>query len=478
MTESRKPDFRQRLLRLFLVFSLIPAAVLSVIGYYLLVDAGSPVGPNQADPGGAVAEYYHELIFRQLKIALETGTTGTGLGADFVFTVFDGRIEMPPGTEVVAPSVANSIYEKALQQPRGFAEINGRAYQYLYRDEGVGGKIAVYVHDADYARLFSRLQAASAHRHTAGELRLRYSLFLGIIFLFIAAATGIAAYIFSRKLAGSLARPLGLLGDAATAVADGDFSVRVDPQGESDIQLLINSFNRMTEQLEQTTARLAQTERVAAWRQVARRFAHELKNPLQPMLVSLYRIERLLIDTDAYEKIYEPLRATSEEVKHLKALAERFSHLAKLPPPSLEPTDLKALVQTVATLYEQQDAGYVIALDLPPEDVTILVDSAYLREALHNLVQNGLDASNRTGEILISLTKEDHIAEIMVTDHGTGMDPQTLQSARLPYFTTKKEGHGLGLAIVEKSVSELGGNLKIQSTPGEGTRVSIILPTA
>jgi nitrogen fixation/metabolism regulation signal transduction histidine kinase len=478
MTETNRPEFRQKLLRLFFLFALIPAAVLSVVGYYLVIDAGSPVGPNQTDPGSDVAEYYHDLIFRQLEIALENGTTGSELGADFIFTVFEGRIEMTPGTEVVTPSVANTIFQQAQQQPRGFAEINGRAYQYLFRDEGVGGKIAVFVHDSEYARLFSRLQTATAHRHTARELRIRYSVFLGLLFLAIAAVTGIAAYIFSRRLAKSLARPLLLLSDAATAVADGDFRARVEPQGEADIRRLIDSFNRMTVQLEQTTARLAQTERVAAWRQVARRFAHELKNPLQPMLVSLYRIERLLIDTDVYDKIYEPLRATSEEVKHLKALAERFSHLAKLPPPTLEQTDLKALIGTVAALYDQPEAGYTIRLDLPPGDVVVPVDIAYLREALHNLVQNGLDASERQGEILISLVKEDHTAEISVTDHGTGMDPVTLQSARLPYFTTKREGHGLGLAIVEKSVSELGGNLVIRSVPGEGTRVSIILPTA
>lgn len=478
MTESRKPDFRQRLLRLFFLFALIPAAVLSVVGYYLVTDAGSPVGPDQADPGSAVAEYYHNLIFRQLEVALETGPTASGLGADFVFTVFEGRIEMPPGTNAVAPLAANTIFEHAQQQPRGFAEINGRAYQYLYRDEGVGGKVAVFVHDADYARLFSQLQRAAAERRTARELRFRYSLFLGLLFLLIAAITGIAAYVFSRKLARSLTKPLYLLSDAATAVADGDFRARVEPQGESDIRQLIDSFNRMTEHLEQTTARLAQTERVAAWRQVARRFAHELKNPLQPMLVSLYRIERLLINTDAYDKIYEPLRATSEEVKHLKALAERFSHLAKLPPPALEPTDLKKLIRTVAALYAPEKADHSISLELPNGDVTIAVDEAYLREALHNLVQNGLDASDHQGEIVIALAREDHIVEISVTDNGAGMDPQILQSARLPYFTTKREGHGLGLAIVEKSVSELGGNLKIQSTPGEGTRVSIILPVA
>ena len=478
MNPSPPIDFRQRLFRLFLIFSLIPAAVLSVVGYYLVLDAGSPVGTSQDDPSLAVTEYYNNLIFDQLEVALESPREGnrTIPSADFVFTIFDDRIEMPPGVNSITPDAAQSIYERAQEQPRGFAQAGGRTYQYVYRDEKVGGKIAVFVHSPEYTKLINRLQEVSARRTSSRELRVSYSLFLGILFLVVAIVTVAAALVFSRRIARSMTKPLYLLSDAATSVADGDFSIRVEPQGEADIRMLIDSFNRMTAQLEDTTSQLAQAERVAAWRQVARRFAHELKNPLQPILVSLYRIERILMDTEAYDKIYEPLRATSDEVKHLKALAERFAHLAKLPPPTLEPTDLKELIRTTAALYDEEGASFDIVLDLPDDDVTVRVDRNYLKEALHNLVQNGLDACNRTGEILITLVHADRIAEISVTDHGKGMDAQTLQAARLPYFTTKVSGHGLGLAIVEKSVTELGGSLKIQSAPGEGTRVSIILP--
>ncbi|MEE8577249.1 MAG: ATP-binding protein, partial [candidate division Zixibacteria bacterium] len=217
-------------------------------------------------------------------------------------------------------------------------------------------------------------------------------------------------------------------------------------------------------------------ERVAAWRQVARRFAHELRNPLQPILISLYRIERILMDTDVYDEVYEPLKAASEEVRHLIKLAERFSHLAKLPPPSLEEIDLCELIRSVAALYQQPDAPYSVVTRLPEVEMICRVDKAYLREALHNLVQNGLDATGRKGNIVIALDSNDAVVDLSVIDDGAGMDVDTLESARLPYFTTKKKGHGLGLAIVEKSVGELGGQLQIQSRSGQGTQATISLP--
>jgi nitrogen fixation/metabolism regulation signal transduction histidine kinase len=232
----------------------------------------------------------------------------------------------------------------------------------------------------------------------------------------------------------------------------------------------------MSSRLEQTTTRLAQTERVAAWRQVARRFAHELKNPIQPILVSLYRIEKLLSSTDSYEKIEEPLKAASDELNHLRDLAERFSQLAKLPAPSLKETSLNDLLTSVAGLYKEQLAPFGFELSLPSEDVTANVDHTYLREALYNIIQNAIDASKPGQPISLELRAEADRARIILRDTGEGMDQQTVTSARLPYFTTKETGTGLGLAIVEKSVNEMGGEVYVESEKGKGTTIILSLP--
>jgi len=285
-----------------------------------------------------------------------------------------------------------------------------------------------------------------------------------------------AAYLFSTRLAKNIARPLTELSQASIEIAEGNFNQEIKPSPDREIQTLVENFNRMAQRLEQTTSRLAQAERVAAWRQIARRFAHELRNPLQPLLISLYRIEKQLLDNEVYDRIYEPLKAASEELKHLTLLAERFSHLAKLPPPKPETTDLKKMLLSIAHLYEERLARYKFEVRLPEEDIICLVDAAYLREALHNLLQNAIDASPENERIIMSLETENDTLNLSVTDYGEGMAPQTVTAARLPYFTTREHGTGLGLAIVEKSVNELKGQLLIDSRRGRGTQVTISLP--
>jgi nitrogen fixation/metabolism regulation signal transduction histidine kinase len=472
-----KPGFGQKLFRLFLLFSLLPSAILTAAGYYLVIDAGSRRAEGEFD-GVRLAEYYNEVLFSQLNAiaAAHNANPAAPMPVDFVLYETPLGLETPPGTASLTPAEAAAVVQSARQEAAGFVPMDGKIFQYVLRKSDDRNVIVGLVHGEQYSSLVSSMQTDIASRSVGRELESGYSVFLGVLFLILAVFLIILAFVFSRRIARSLSHPLQALADASVAVAEGDFRTRVAPEGETDIRLLIDSFNQMTEQLESSTARLAQAQRVAAWRQVARRFAHELKNPLQPILVSLYQIERQLMDTESYDRVYEPLKAASEEVRHLKALAERFAHLAKLPPPKFESTDIHELIATVTALYQQKDSKYSLDLKLGERPCTARVDSNYLREALHNLIQNGLDATNREGHLVVRLIVQDHVYEISVEDDGPGMDATTLESARLPYFSTKQKGHGLGLAIVDKSVNELGGQLSISSRPGQGTVVTITLP--
>ncbi len=469
--------FGQKLFRLFLGFSLVPAAVLAAAGYYLVVHAGSSSFGYDNEGRNTVAEYYAGLLYSRLADDLSrySADTLSAVSADFVLRAVDGVVELPRGADVVGPDAAAAILLAARSREQGYADAGGRIYQYRAVHMGDRLLVAGFAHGTQFRSLERAIQRDMAGRSGFRELQSRYTIFLGGLFLTLALATVLFASIRSRHLARSLAQPLAELSDAATSIADGDFRARVEPRGEQEVRNLIERFNQMAIQLESTTARLRATERVAAWRQVARRFAHELKNPLQPILVSLYRMERLLIDSDQYDKVYEPLKAASDEVRHLKQLAERFSHLAKLPPPALVETDLNELVGNLLTLYRDADAPYRVDAQLPEKPCVVAVDVAYLREALHNLIQNGLDATDRKGNVTVSVTEHPHRVDIAVADDGPGMNESTLASARLPYFTTKPQGHGLGLAIVEKSVAEMGGQLDIVSREGEGTTVTISL---
>jgi nitrogen fixation/metabolism regulation signal transduction histidine kinase len=468
-------DFRGRLFRLFLLFSIIPALLLTAFAVIAVSDLGSAFLGEE--PEGEAVDFLNTVMFERLEGAL-SGDMDPAEGnqfLDFAFASDDDAIQTLLDGVVTPPDVLARLREAASQRNRGFVDINGEIYQFVSSDSADRLTVAGIRLGGEYSRIMSEVQRDRAERVGEAALRPRYGYFLIALFCCLTVLTVVLAFYFSRRMAGNLSRPLHDLSDAAHAVADGDFQTRVEPSGDSDIRQLIESFNQMVEDLQSTTARLAATERVAAWRQVARRFAHELKNPLQPILVSLYRIERLVIDTPAYDDIYEPLKATSDEVRHLKDLAERFSHLAKLPPPQFSETDLVVLLKRIVALYGRPDEPAPIELQVPPKPSCVRIDANYLREAVHNLVQNALDAGGSESIVRISIEENDATYAIVIQDDGPGMDAETLGAARLPYFTTKHDGQGLGLAIVEKSVAELNGRLEIVSHPGQGTTATIIL---
>ncbi|MBU0982542.1 MAG: HAMP domain-containing protein [candidate division Zixibacteria bacterium] len=472
-------SFRRRIFLLLLLFAAVPAILLTLVGYYIAVD--TPLSTAEEGHAGLadLTTYYNDRLCAGIQAAVgDYRTTGRvdSSRIDFVYRIpIDG-----PAYPVYSPELdsASAAYLIGLstQKDRGVITVDKRYFQFVRVPDSTADILAGLVHTESYNAIAEGVQRDMASRAALRELRTSYIAFVGGLFFFITALTIIAAYIASARVSTTLARPLSSLSESAARIAEGDFRQHVQPSGADEIRKLIASFNDMALQLDQMTDRLTQTERVAAWRQVARRFAHELKNPLQPILVSLYRIEKQLADSPAYEQIKDPLRAASEEVRHLTLLADRFSSLAKLPPPTITAVDLKSLLSSVVLLYREKTPGISIALDIPETNVNVKTDDSRIREALHNLLQNAIDAIGTEGIIECGITTRENELDIYVRDNGPGMDAATLASARLPYFTTKESGTGLGLAIVEKSIAELGGRLRADSTQGQGTTMILTLP--
>jgi len=475
-----KASFRNRIFQLLLIFAVIPAVLVTIFGYYLATRTPFPHSDETGEQVVGLTDYYHDLLYEEIARELDryhrSGIEDSGT-VDFLFAVENGRPRALGRSDTVSEEVMTSIGRTSEEKPRGLVAHGNRYFQYVSLKTGADTTLfAGFVHDESFGDLLDQLQQNAAAQSVSRELRGSYVIFIGGLFLTIVLITIAAAYFFSSRVSRNLADPLTALSDASRRIADGDFRQSVTVRGEGEIQTLIESFNRMTARLDQATSRLAQTERVAAWRQVARRFAHELKNPLQPILVSLYRIEQKLGKTEVFDEVRESLRAASGEVKHLTLLAERFSALARLPEPKLEPVELTGLIRSVVDLYAENLKPYAFSLNLPGKETVVSIDEAYIREALHNLLQNAMDACREGDAITLSLSAGDDAVEISVSDTGVGMDPATLASARLPYFTTREKGTGLGLAIVEKSIAELGGQLQVESGPGVGTTVTINLP--
>jgi nitrogen fixation/metabolism regulation signal transduction histidine kinase len=226
---------------------------------------------------------------------------------------------------------------------------------------------------------------------------------------------------------------------------------------------------------------LLQAQRDAAWAEVARRLAHEIKNPLTPIQLSAERVELKLapkLPRGDAEMLTRSTRTIVNQVAALKRMVDAFSQYARTPEPSMHELDLNALVREILTLYESISSS--MRVELAHELPAIVGDAAQLRQVVHNLLQNAQDALVGAAEPRIVVHSEvaGNVVRLSVTDNGPGFPEHLMKRAFEPYVTTKPKGTGLGLVIVKKIVEEHGGEVTIANVAPQGARVTISLPTA
>jgi len=280
-------------------------------------------------------------------------------------------------------------------------------------------------------------------------------------------------------------RPVTQLARGARAVASGDWSARVEVISKDEIGELAAAFNRMTEQLAEQRDRAIQAERVAAWRELARRLAHELKNPLFPLQITIENLRKARKRSESeFEEVFQESTGTLlAEVGNLKTIIGRFSDFAKMPPPNFEAVDLNEIVQNVMRLYDAQlkaegSSKIDSQLDLAEVGLRIQADGEQLRRAIGNLVLNAIDAMPRGGVLRIASSRQDGYVRLSVSDTGMGLTEEECARLFTPYYTTKQHGTGLGLAIVQSVVSDHGGKISVLSSPGNGATFIIELPVS
>jgi two-component system nitrogen regulation sensor histidine kinase NtrY len=278
-------------------------------------------------------------------------------------------------------------------------------------------------------------------------------------------------------------RPIEQLAEGAREVAAGNWEARVEVHSRDEVGQLAEAFNEMTRQLAEQRERLVQTERVAAWRELARRLAHELKNPLFPLQLTVENLQRAREQTSEQfdEVFFESTATLRAELESLKTIVSRFSDFAKMPTPEFEPVELNELVRSAIKLFEPQLAP----VGRPPITPELYLDEklpkpqadpVLLRRALENLILNSLDAMPAGGTLTVRTAHRPGAVRLEVTDTGEGLSPEECSRLFTPYYTTKRHGTGLGLAIVQSVVSDHSGRIEVESAPGAGATFRIELP--
>jgi two-component system, NtrC family, nitrogen regulation sensor histidine kinase NtrY len=301
------------------------------------------------------------------------------------------------------------------------------------------------------------------------------------ISLVIAGVGVFIGVVVSGIVTARFSRPIKTLAHAATEIGQGNWDVRVETSGKDEIGKLAVAFNQMTAELIGQRERLVQSERVAAWRELARRLAHELKNPLFPLQITVENLLRARQNSpqDFDEVFQESTSTLLAEINNLKTIIGRFSDFSKMPAPQLQAVDLNEMVRSVAQLFQGQlnrEPARIqpeLHLDNVPE---VSADPVLLRRVVENLVLNAIDAMPKGGTLTFRTTTADRFAVFELSDTGAGLTPEECDRLFTPYYTTKQHGTGLGLAIVQSVVSDHQGSISVSSKKDHGTTFHVELP--
>ncbi len=420
-------------------------------------------------------------------------------------------VRLTGSPSVVAPLARDDLMEALRSGP------------YLYRDERQGDLLRMLVPVRDGGRtagalsLSERLdptyftieQAAQTYEDIRlnNEQALRWALFYA--FLAVSSAVLLVAALVGVWIAFGITHPLRDLVRGTRELARDNLSHRIPRHRDDEIGLLIDSFNRMAADLQENRQQRVEAEKVAAWREIARRLAHEIKNPLTPIQLTVQQMrDKYPGDDAAYRRLLNDCAdIVTDEVESLKNLVRAFADFARLPDLRVAPTDLNALIDEVSRLYADAPLTLTLTDDLPPA----LVDETQMRRVLINLIENAEDALGEGGRITITTrngeTEEERRGdgetrgwgrplsvsgggeeegvspsgsggwvEVEVSDTGRGISPEHLSRVFEPYFSTKRTGMGLGLAIVKNIVDQHGGQIAVESRVGSGTAFTICLP--
>jgi signal transduction histidine kinase len=301
------------------------------------------------------------------------------------------------------------------------------------------------------------------------------------ISLMIAGVGVFIGVIVSGIVTTRVSRPMRTLAHAAQEIGQGNWNVRVEPAGKDEIGKLAVAFNQMTEELIRQRERLVQSERVAAWRELARRLAHELKNPLFPLQITVENLLRAReTNPQQFDEVFRESASTLlAEIANLKTIVGRFSDFSRMPAPQIQAVDLNEMVRSVTQLFQGQldrePAPIRTELhlgDVPPASG----DPVLLRRVMENLVLNAIDAMPNGGTLIFCTFMNEGFAVFELSDTGAGLTPEECERIFTPYYTTKQHGTGLGLAIAQSVVSDHHGRISVSSRKDEGTTFHVELP--
>lgn len=297
---------------------------------------------------------------------------------------------------------------------------------------------------------------------------------LGLIYVLMFVFSIFLAYVLSKYITKSIRDISDRLKELN--IAKRNQSIEIDSSGSEEINSLLSSYNAMVDKLEESAVLLATSEREQAWREMAKQVAHEIKNPLTPMRLTVQSFERRFDpqDAEAALKLKEFSNSLIEQIDVMSNIASAFSTYASMPAQKSEETNVPMVTKLALDIFNESYIEYSEDSD----QLMAVFDRTQLIRVITNLVKNALQATadGRDSKIHVSVVHDENYISLKVADNGTGIHPDHEQKIFEPKFTTKNSGMGLGLAMVKQIVENFNGTISMETVYGEGTTFTVRLP--
>ena len=482
----RRTRFRDKVLNRFLVIGLASVALTGVVGQRVIVEQNRE----------AVRDGLRQRLSRAAAVyALEPGASESAR-LDAVSAALGVDVHLYRGARLEASS-RRQLVRQRLIEPRLPGPVYGSLYlddqPYAFSEDEIGtfsyttGYLALPDSLGRPAEALAIPTLSEQAGIEAGRSRYVAYLFGGLLALLA------AILVIAVVLAGQLTRPFGRLREGLQAVGAGEAEEPIPVETHDEVGELVETFNAMQAALAESRRQLAEQERELAWSTMARQVAHEIKNPLMPMKLSVQHLQRTF-HQPGDEAPPEDLRFAGQferttgmlidQIETLDRIASDFSRFARMPMRAPETFDLSEVAREAAALFEgplAESGRATLDLDLDPEPLAVVADREELRRVLVNLLTNALQAipeREASGRIGLRTRRVDGQPEARVTDDGTGIPAEIQEQVFQPSFSTKTSGMGLGLAISKRAVEAAGGTITFETADGEGTTFAVRLPPA
>ncbi len=304
------------------------------------------------------------------------------------------------------------------------------------------------------------------------ELQEELSVFISTlinIYVFLLILMLVAAVLYSNYIS----RPIKLIGEKIGALQFGTTNEKIQWKGTDEIGKLVQEYNKKVEELAISAEKLAQSERESAWREMAKQVAHEIKNPLTPMRLSVQMLQRSSNENDSNlkDRLNRTTDTLLEQIETLTNIANEFSNFAKMPTAKNEKFSLYQLLDSVVTLYTNNAENTAVTFSSDTTSATINADKNQMNRVFNNLIKNAIQAIpyDKEGKVDVHLTEKENNYIIRITDNGTGIADEMKNKIFTPNFTTKTAGMGLGLAMVKNIIENSGGEIWFETSLDKGT---------